>query len=191
MNSPRFLGFLRFAFVFVNAIAVAGCLSADRKEIILTVRPDSSGSARIVFHNLVSVDERSHDASIGDYEELVRRYLKGSKFEDYSPLFLNFKKRLFEENGVLNGEVTFEFSHYEDVGLYRYNGRGPWMYHVGFHSDLVTEHFDTSNGSLGGELMPVVFWPEDAREFRIVSHFDRGDGQVRPLLPLFKRIGTD
>lgn len=178
-------------FVVIMSLATSGCLTAERKEITFWVKPDGSGSGRILFRDIVSVPEDTNDASVTDYTELVDNYLKGRKFEEYYPQYTNFKKRLFEQNGKLNGEVTFDFGHYEDVGLYRYLDRGPWMYHVGMQSEFGVERYDTSNGSMGGQMMPVVFWPENTTEFRISSRFERSDLSIRPLLPLFKRIGTD
>lgn len=181
---------LSFCLLLV-AVAASGCLTVDRKEIIFKVNPDGSGTGRFIFHALVSIDEEGRDASLTDYTELVNRYLKGRKFEDYYPQYTNFRKRLFEENGQLSAEISFDFVHYDDVGLYRYQDRGPWMYHVGVKSEFAAERYDTSNGTYGGDLMPVVFWADSVREFHIRSRFDRSDMAGRTLLPLYRRIGTD
>ncbi|HVZ39551.1 MAG TPA: hypothetical protein VHI13_09760 [Candidatus Kapabacteria bacterium] len=179
------------ALLLFLSVAAAGCLSADHKEVILTVKPDGSGSGRVVFHDIVSMEEGGKDVSVADYTELISTYYKGRKFEDYYPQYSNFKKRLFEEDGKLSGEITFDFGNYEDAGLFRYKGQGPWMYHVGVKSEFAAERYDTSNGTLGGETMPVVFWPAETHEFRISSHYDRSDATVRRLLSLFTRIGTE
>ena len=173
------------------AFVASGCLTAERKELIFTVKPDGSGSGRITFYNIMSVEEEGKDASLGDYTELINRYLKGTKFEDFYPLYMNLKKRLYEENGRLNGELTFDFGHYEDVGLYRYQDKGPWMYFIGVKSDFGVERYDTSTGTVPSEQMPLVFWPEGTTEFRISSRYDNTDAARHTLFPLYRRIGID
>jgi len=175
--------------VILCGAGISGCLTAERKEIVLKVKPDGSGSGTITFHNVMSAEE-GKDVSLNDYTELVNTYLKGTKFEDYYPQFLNFNKRLYEQDGKLNGEITFEFLHYEDAGLYRYENKGPWMYYIGLKSDVGVDQFDTSNGTLGTEHMPVVFWPDGTTEFRIISRFERGDMITHSLAAFYKRIGT-
>jgi hypothetical protein len=173
----------------VCAIGASGCLTADRKEVIFNVKPDGSGTGKITFFNIMSAEE-GKDVSLNDYTELVNTYLKGTKFEDYYPQFFNFKKRLYEQDGKLNGEIIFDFQHYEDAGLYRYQNKGPWMYYIGLKSDVGVDHYDTSNGTVGTDQMPVVFWPETTTEFRIVSKFERSDMDVHQLTAFYNKIGT-
>jgi hypothetical protein len=173
------------------ALLASGCLTAERKEIVFTVKPDGSGTGRITFYNIKSIEEEGKDNSSHDYADLVKKYLKGTKFEESYPEYLNMKKRLYEEEGRLNGELTFEFKHYEDIGLYRYEGKGPWMYFIGSRSDVAIERFDTSNGSYPNDMLPVVFWPAEISEFHIIDRFDDPGQAARSLLPLFKRFGTE
>ena len=190
MSNPSKSHFLTAILLLLCALGASGCLTAERKEIVLRVKPDGSGTGTITFYNVGSIEEDGNDVSIRDYSELVSNYLKGTKFEDFYPDYINFRKRLYESDGELNGEVTFEFIHYEDIGLYRYQGNGPWMYHVGQRSDFAVETYDASNGTVPNTLMPVVFWPAETTEFHIVSKFDRSES-TRSLLPLFRRIGAE
>lgn len=182
--------FLTAILLIIGALGVSGCLTAERKETIFTVKPDGSGSGKIIFYNIRSIEEDGKDVSLGDYNELVNSYMKGAKFEDFYPDFLNMKKRLYRDKDQLNGELSFEFLHFNDVGLYRHQGTGPWMYHVGPKADFSVEHFENSNGTVANEKMPVVFWPDDTREFRIVARFDHSESS-RSLLPVYERVGTD
>jgi hypothetical protein len=175
--------------VVLCAMCAGGCLTAERKEIAFTIKPDGSGSGKITFYNIMSAEE-GKDVSLTDYTELVNKYLKGTKFEDYYPQYFNFNKRLFTQDGKLNGEITFDFLNYEDAGLYRYQNKGPWMYYIGLKSDVGIDHFDTSNGTLGSDQMPVVFWPEGTTEFHINSKFERSDLDVHQLTAFYNKIGT-
>jgi len=175
----------------VLAVAVGGCLTAQRKIMVYTLRPDGSGTGSIVFENLMSMDDDGVDASARDYGELINTYVKGNRFQELDPDLQNVQRRLYEENGMLCGELTFEFASYESVGLYRHDSSGPYMYHVGRQSDIAAERFDSSNGRVGGPRMPVVFWPAETTVFRIVAALQEPASDTRSLLPMFRRFGVD
>jgi len=180
--------------VLIASVSLGGCLMVEKKEYQFLVRPDGSGQARIIFENISSAQENDtdQDHATKDYTRLLTDYVKGKRFESDNPSYYNVKKRLYEEDGKLNGEVTFDFLSYEDVGLYRLEGAGPWMYHVAGRSGATVEQFDTSNGVFGGPSMPVVFWKEGTTEFRIRTIVEEAEkGTSRSLLPLFKRIGVN
>ena len=185
--------FFRFAallgFSLLLPILHSGCLIAAKKVLLLEVRPDGSGSGRVYYTDISSLQEDEHDRTLEDYSRLVDGWLNGSEFEETYRGTLNTKKRLFELGGALHGEALFEFEHYNDVGLYRHDEKGPWMYYAMRHTSNV-EGFDTSNGSFGGDLMPVIFWPEETDTFRIVNSFDPGEAKVTSLLSLYRRIGV-
>jgi hypothetical protein len=178
----------------VASLSLVGCLTVESKEYHFLVRADGSGQARIVFENIASVQEgdAEQDQATKDYTTLLTEYVKGRRFESDNPAFTNVRKRLFEQDGKLFGEVTFDFLSYEDVGLFRLNGAGPWMYHTGAQSGMTMEQFDTSNGTFGGPKMPVVFWADGTTEFRVRTRVEEPEkGITRSLLPLFKRIGVN
>ena len=141
--------------VLVGSTLLSGCLTVQYKEYIYTLAPDGKGTGRIIFHDIRSMDEEA-DNSVADYTKLVNEYIKGKEFEEQNPLFTNVKKRLYEDKGRLMGEITFEFLTPEDVGLYRYKGEGPWMYHTEAMNNLSSERYDTTNGNHGGDRMPAV-----------------------------------
>ncbi|MBC8145281.1 MAG: hypothetical protein H7X80_06815 [bacterium] len=188
---------IRFALpllLVASGITMTGCLMIERKEYLFLVREDGSGQGRIMFDNIASVQESEtdQDQATKDYTQLLNEYIKGKKFEEENPSYMNVKKRLFEKDGKLHGEVTFEFLSYEDVGLFRLDGVGPWMYHTGVLNGVTVEQLDSSNGTYGGARMPVIFWKEPTSEFRIVTKVEEPEkGITRSLLPLYKRIGTN
>ena len=190
-SSPRFLLLLT---LLLSSLSLGGCLMVEGKEYLFLVRPDGSGQGRIRFENISSVQESEteQDQATKDYTQLVTEYIKGKKFEEENPAYYNVKKRLYEEDGKLFAEVTFDFASYEDVGLFRLNGAGPWMYHTGTLNGITVEQFDTSNGTYGGATMPVVFWNEGTTEFKIRAKVEEPEkGTTRSLLPLYKRIGSN
>jgi hypothetical protein len=179
--------------VLVASASLGGCLMVESKEYQFLVRPDGSGQAKIVFENIASVQETDdQEQATKDYTQLLTDYIKGKRFEQDNPSYFNVKKRLYEQGGKLYGEVTFDFHSYEDVGLFRLDEKGPWMYHTGALNAMAVEQFDNSNGVYGGEKMPVVFWQEGTAEFRVRTKMAEPEkGVTRSLLPLYKRIGVN
>ena len=187
MKSYRSLATL--AIVAILPAFLSGCLIASKKVLVLQMKPDGSGTGRVYYTDISSLQEDDHDRTLEDYTKLVDEWLNGSEFEENYRGAVNAKKRLFELGGALHGEVSFAFDHYNDVGLYRHDETGPWMYYALRHTSNV-EGFDSSNGDFGGDLMPVIFWPEETDTFRIVNSFDPGDRKVTSLLSLYRRIGV-
>ncbi len=154
-----------------------------------TINPDGSGTGRIVFQNLMSMEAGDGDVSVQDYGELITSYVQGNRFGETNPGLDSIATRLFEKDGALFGEVTFTFTSYNAVGLYRFNGLGPFMFHVGSTSDVTTERFESSNGTLGGDKMPVVFWPDTTTSFTVVASIQEPEPDTHSLLPLYRRYG--
>ena len=174
--------------VLLCALFLGGCLTASRKVIRIELNADGSGKGSMVFLNVMSMQEADEDQSLNDYTTLVNRWLNGDEFEQANPNLNDVQKRIAGDGNRLNAEVTFSFAHYSDVGLYRYNNTGPWMYYSRLHTSNI-EFFDTSNGQYGGTMMPVVFWPEETRDFRIATIFDHGKRPVYSLFSLYEQLG--
>lgn len=175
------------------AVAMTGCLTAEKKMYTIKLRPDGSGTGTIIFYNILSSEEDSSDVSVRDYTELVNQYLKGKKFEDTHPAYTNVKKRLYEKDGKLIGEITFDFASPDLVGLFRYKDKGTWVYYMGYNTgggDVSVEKYEESSGELAGDNVPIIFWPEGTTDFDIKTSLG-ADHSTRSLLPFFRRIGTN
>jgi hypothetical protein len=178
------------AVVLLVTVSLGGCLLVERKEYHFTVKPDGSGTGRITFVNIMSAEDEADDPSPSDYRELITKYLNGNRFEKDHPQYTNVRKRLYEEDGVLNGEISFDFQTYTDISLYRFQGKGTWMYYTnpgGFNY----EHYESSNGEYGGDTMPILFWPDETTAFEIKTTFEKSERKTRSLLPLYRRLGTN
>lgn len=175
--------------VTLSSVLFGGCLIASKKVLFLEVNPDGSGKGRVIYTEISSLKEDDYDRTLEDYTSLTTDWLHGTEFSDRYRGTMNIERRLFELGGALHGEASFTFDHYNDVGLYRHEETGPWMYYALRHTSNV-EGFDSTNGIYGGDLMPVIFWPEETRTFRIVNRFDPGEAEVRSLLPLYRKLGV-
>lgn len=102
----------------------SSCLTCEKKDYVYVLNKDGSISLTINFINILSSFSQSEDgatpASVAeaDYQELMNDYIKGSKAEgDYGDAVVE-TKRLYEENGKLNGQLVLKFKNLEDAKLY-------------------------------------------------------------------------
>jgi hypothetical protein len=93
-------------------------------------------------------------------------------------------KRLYEDHGLLHGEIRFEFDSLASLRLYRFDSLSPVMYYVG--DEFSTERVIETNGVYGGEIMPVVFWPRGTQELTLKTHVVSEAQYRRSLLPHFR-----
>ena len=97
-------------------------------------------------------------------------------------------KKLYEENGVLVGEVKFTFSSADSVGFFRVgkDACAQWMYFVKTKNgqETVTE----SNGSVVTDVAdsPFLLWNSGTQEFTFKSTLMTDTAGARNLAPLHK-----
>lgn len=171
--------------IVVLSIMITGCLTVEKKEYTFQMKDGNSGTLTIKFINLISMMDDTVDVSGADYVELMNSYINGSQIEsDYENAIVR-SKRLFEENGVLCGEVIVDFTDLTSVGLYQYDAKGPYMLNVG--SFLEGESFLNSNGDYGGDVMPVVFWPKGNETLTLTTYVTTPDETTVGLLSHYKK----
>ncbi len=175
--------------LLIVTVTFSGCLIGDRKVVTLDVSPDGSGTGKIIYTDIASLQEDDHDRTLEDYTALVDEWVNGQKVRETYPGILDEKIRLFELGGALHGELTFRFESAKDVGLYKHPETGYWMYYALRHTSNV-EGFDSTNGSYAGEVLPVVFWKPKTAHFRIVNTFDPGSRPRVSLIDLYRRLGV-
>lgn len=171
-------------------IFVSGCLSADHKEVRLTLNADGkSGTGKIIFTNIVSEpDDSTKDNSKDDFHKsLITEYYQGRKFEEANKGMTNVKKRLYLAGDTLMGEVTFDFDDITKLGFYRYKGEGPYMYYMISDGYFTSGQFEATNGTYGDEKnMPVIFWDPSARDFYYKVALSTPNVVHHPLAKLYK-----
>jgi hypothetical protein len=167
------------------SVLLTGCLTVGSKEYHVTLRGDGSGEARIVFRDIHSEDDDTTNTSKQDFRQLIDTYLTGNRLEKDNPGFHNVRKRLFEENGKLCGEVSLSFDSLSVLRLFRYGTDGPLMFFVGSPSS--SEVLQETNGTFGRDWMPVVFWPSDSRELFIRTRIVSQASFHHTLLPYYRQ----
>ena len=100
-------------------IGLTGCLTPEYKEYYYTINDDGTGEGRMKFINLVSEEEDEEDVSAKDFGELITDYYEGEQFSEDNPHLTITDKKLYEEEGMLMGEVWFTFESADSIGFYR------------------------------------------------------------------------
>ena len=143
----------------------SGCLTVETKEYRIKFKNANSGEATIKFINIMSEADDTVDITSDDFRQLIDFYLEGNQLEKDNPGFHSVKKRLFEEGGVLCGEISFTFDSLESLRIFKYDTDSPLMYPVG--SPLSSEQYVESNGVLPRQWIPMIFWPRDSKDLYI------------------------
>jgi hypothetical protein len=169
-----------------------GCLSVETKEYSFRVKKDNSGSGVIKYINIFSDKKDSVSTPENDYRELIDSYLNGEKIADELPGIKNVKKKLYEEDNQLCGEITFDYDDITKLRFYKYKETGPWCYYLGFTPMGLmggTETYFSSNGAYGGEGMPVIFWDGDVKELKFKTTLTQPSANTTSLLDQWKQQG--
>jgi hypothetical protein len=160
---------------------ISGCLTCEKKEYTIKMTGKNSGTFTIKYINLMSSMDDSLDVSDEDFMSLINDYYTGSSIEDEYPGTTLVDKKLFEENGVLCGEITLAFTDISQIKLYQHQGKGAYMYPLNCGS-LDSETFYGGNGEYGGESMPVVFWDQGLKTMDMVTIVSDVDETTLSLL---------
>ena len=167
--------------------ALSGCLTADKKEVHITLNPDGmSGSGTIVFSGISS---SPGDSAIGiqeDFNSLIADYYQGKKIELENKGMKNVRKRLYKEDGKLMGEVSFDFDDVSTIGIFRYKNSGPFMFYTVADGFFTSGQYESSNGSYLGEKLPVIFWDGDQHELFYRMTLSSTTEPRRSLIPAYE-----
>lgn len=163
---------------------LTGCLTVETKEYYIKLTNSHAGEATIKFINIVSESDDTTDITKDDFQQLIETYVSGGKLEKDNPGFRNVKKRLYEEKGVLCGEISFTFDSLSAIRVFKFDKDSPYMYYAS--NPLSSETLVETNGTQGEQWMPMVFWKRDAKEFYVKTHISSEARFRKSLLNQFR-----
>ncbi len=173
------------SFVILLTFVLSSCLTAQYKEYKFEMTGKTSGQLTITYKNIISSrldDEITvQEEAEQDYAELVSDYMEGSMVEDDFPNAKMKSKRLFEEDNKLCGEIIIEFDNIEDINLYKYSKKSPFMFHL--PSD---ETFFDSNGEKAPEFIQLVTWSKKFKTLDLTVEVDDLSSEYISLLDIWK-----
>lgn len=184
-TTPMKKHYFILALVMMAAMFISGCLTCEKKEYTFEFTGENSGRLTIKYINLMSTMEDDMDISSEDFQTLIESYYEGSELENEFPDAELVSKRLFEENGVLCGEIVLAFSDLAAAHLYQYKEKGPFMYCLSCYS-IDSEYYAESNGEYGGDVMPVVFWEPGLKNLTLTTDVTYPDETTVSLLDIYK-----
>jgi len=152
--------------VGVFAMFMVSCLTVEKKQYTFEFTGKNSGKLTVKYINIMSNVDSAGYTEIQDFDELLSSYINGTKIEESYPEATNISKRLFEENGVLCAEVTMEFPNLQAARLYQFDTKSPFMFYA---SSVDGETYVESNGTYGGDNMPVVMFPSKLKKLTVTT----------------------
>ena len=166
---------------------LSSCLNTEFKQYFFKINADGSGTGTIQFINIVSEEDEEQNVSITDFDTLINNYINGTTFEEANPNFNVISKELFEENGVLNGQVEFTFKDFQDIGFYHYqhSEHAPIMFYLGALSEIFLE---TDGEYIGGDEeseIPMIVWAPGTTEFTFKTAVKDEMSNANSLLDLY------
>ena len=173
--------FRLFFIVFASALFLTSCLTVEKKEYKYELTGKNAGTLTIIYYNIASTND-SDGVAHTDFTELTDTYLNGTKPEDEFPGATMVKKELYEENGKLCARIVLGFSDLKTAHLYQTDKKGAYMLHMSSFS----ENYESSNGTWGGEVMPVVFWDKKLKALNVTTTVEKNIDNTLSLLDMYK-----
>lgn len=174
-----------FFVILALGLITTSCLTVEKKQYTFEFTGKNSGKLTIKYINIMSiVDSAGYTENI-DFNDLLDNYLNGNKINEQYPTAKNITKRLFEENGVLCAEVIMDFPDLESARLYQFDKKSPYMFHA---SSVDGETYAESNGTYGGDVMPVVMFPSKMKKLTVTTNISQpADDTYVSLLNEFRK----
>jgi len=172
-----------FAVVLVATYLLSSCLTCETKDYTVELNNTGGGKFTIKFNNIMSKkdkEELSKDEEVAkDFEELTDKYMKGTEMEKSFADAKLIDKKLYMENGKLNGIIVFEFAALSEVKLYQYDKNSPFQYYL---SSLSSESFSTTNGKQAPDYIPIVSWDKSLKKLTLTTKVTEPDEKTTTSL---------
>lgn len=172
---------LKFLIIAIGlaSFILTSCLTVEKKQYTFEMTGKNSGKLTIKYINILSDVDSAGYTEVQDFDELLSDYINGSKIEESYPEAANIQKRLFEENGMLCGEVTMDFPSLSAARIFQFDKKSPFIFYA---SSVDGESYIESNGTYGGDNCPVVVWPAKLKKLIVTTSVTRpGDSHVSLL----------
>lgn len=178
-----------FAIVLIATYFLSSCLTCETKDYTIELNGKGGGKFSIKYNNIMSKKDKEEmtkeEEITKDFEELNEKYMAGTEVEKLFPDAKLIEKKLYKENGKLNGIVVFEFTALPQVKVYQYDKNSPYQYYL---SSLSSESFSSSNGTQAPDFMPVVNWDKSAKKLMLTTKVtEASEESTTSLLSLWEK----
>lgn len=166
MNKIKILFIAMAAFTLI----FSSCLTVEKKTYTYEFTGKESGKLTVKYYNIMSIVDSAGVTEVEDFDDLLNNYVNGDRVNSSYPDALNIQKRLYEEDGVLCGELIMDYPTLAAARLFQYNSKSPFTFYV---SSVDGESYIESNGTYGGDVCPVVMWPNKLKKLVITTSVSR------------------
>jgi len=170
--------------IFVFVTFLTSCLTVEKKKYTFEFTGENSGTLTINYINIMSTPDDGKDVSETDFDELIETYLNGDEIEKQFPNAKMLNKRLYEENGVLCGEVKMSFPDLKSVKLHQFDKKSFYIYIL--PTCLNNEYYVSSNGRFANTDVPVVVWEPKTKKLELTTSVSTEESQGTSLLSNYK-----
>ncbi len=174
--------FFRLASLAIALMFLSSCLTTEYKEYSVQLKKDGSGTGTVKFYNIVSQDDEATDVSADDFNEMMDTWINGQQFENDNPGLVVTEKKLYEENGVLCGLISFTFSKVTDLGIIDMGDCtcAPLLYIL---TDINETYVESNGEYLEDNLKkPVLKWKAGTKEMNFKMAVQSDLSNCRSLL---------
>lgn len=151
-------------------LVLSSCLTVETKTYTYEFTGKGSGKLIVKYYNIMSIVDSAGVTEVEDFDDLVSNYLNGDKINTSYPEATNIEKRLYEEDGVLCGELKMDYPTIAAARLFQLDGKGPYTFYV---SSIDGESYVESNGTYGSDICPVVMWPSKMKKLVVTTSVSR------------------
>ena len=135
----------------------------------------------LTFENIVT---DSPETGNNDFMDIVNKVIRGDKLEAEHPGWNISDKKLYENEGHLDGKMSFSFTGPSAAGLYKHDKKSPYIWCASRDDD---ETILSTNGMLIVELPGCVAWDRKQTQLSVTVRTASLTGGEQPLTEQFKR----
>ncbi len=172
-----------FSVILVATYLLSSCLTCETKDYTFELNNTGGGKLSIKFNNIMSKKDKEDlsktEEIAADFEELADKYIKSDEIEKTFPDAKMIEKKLYEENGKLNGIIVFEFTKISQVKLYQFDKMSPFQYYL---SSLSSESFGSTNGVQAPDYLPVISWDKATKKLTLSTKVQEVDAETTSSL---------
>jgi len=160
--------------ILAAALLLSGCLWVQSAQFRIRVSPNGSGAGMVRYNNICyapnAITDSISTTDVGDaLTSLLSDYLHGHAFEEEYTQAHVTGKRLFRQDSMLVGEVTFTFDSLPAFSFYRYrDAKGEFISQLvhplfGLYHTAVLQSNAPYTARAEGNA--VLVWPAATQEF--------------------------
>jgi len=166
--------------VFLTALLgiATACPKVEKKVYSFDLK---AKTGQLSFENIVT---DSPETGNNDFMDIVNKVIRGSKLEEEHPGWNITEKKLYENEGHLDGKMSFRFTDPSAAGLYKHDKKSPYIWCASRDEE---ETIVSTNGMLIVELPGCVAWDRKTTQLSVTVRTASLTGAEQPLTEQFNK----